>query len=110
MTPIIVDGVLYGVTATVQAFALDAATGKEIWRFADTLQAWHSTSRGVAYWSDGKDKRILYTIGPSLVALDAVTGKLIESFGEKGKVDLHTGLPESAKDKFIISNTPGNYF
>ncbi len=110
MTPIIVDGVLYGVTATVQAFALDAATGKEIWRFADTLQAWHSTSRGVAYWSDGKDKRILYTIGPSLVALDAVTGKLIESFGEKGKVDLHTGLPESAKDKFIISNTPGTIF
>ncbi|HEY6503408.1 MAG TPA: pyrroloquinoline quinone-dependent dehydrogenase [Chitinophagaceae bacterium] len=110
MTPIIVDGILYGVTATVQAFALDAATGKEIWRFGDTLRAWHSTSRGVAYWSDGKDKRILYTIGPNLVALDALTGKLIESFGEKGKVDLHTGLPASAKNKFIISNTPGTVF
>ncbi|MBC7874193.1 MAG: c-type cytochrome, partial [Ferruginibacter sp.] len=110
MTPIIVDGILYGVTAAVQAFALDAATGKEIWMFGDTLKAWHSTSRGVAYWSDGTDKRILFTIGPSLVALDAMTGKLIESFGEKGKVDLHTGLPESAKDKFIISNTPGTIY
>jgi quinoprotein glucose dehydrogenase len=110
MSPIIVDGMLYGVTSAVQAFALDAATGKEVWRFGDTLKAWHSTSRGVAYWSDGKDKRILYTIGPHLVALDAITGKLIESFGEKGKVDLHIGLPEKAKDKFIISNTPGTVF
>ncbi len=107
MTPIIVDGILFGVTAAVQAFALDAASGKEIWRYSDTLKAWHSTSRGVAYWSDGSDKRILYTVGPHLVALDASTGKLIKTFGEKGKVDLHTGLPETAKEKFIISNTPG---
>ena len=111
MTPIIVDGILYGVTATVQAFAIDATNGKEIWRFGDTqLKAWHSTSRGVAYWSDGEDKRILYTIGPDLLALDAKTGKLIESFGDKGRVNLHTGLPEEAKDKFIISNTPGTIF
>jgi quinoprotein glucose dehydrogenase len=110
MSPIIVDNILYGVNASVQAFALDAMTGKGIWRYSDTLNAWHSTSRGVAYWSDGKDKRILYTMGPKLLALDALTGKLIESFGDKGKVDLHTGLPETAKDKFIISNTPGTIF
>lgn len=110
MSPIIVDGVLYGVTATVQAFALDAATGKEIWRFGDPLKVWHSTSRGVAYWENGDDKRILYTIGPRLYALNAKTGKPIETFGEQGTVDLHEGLPESARDKFIISNTPGTIF
>jgi quinoprotein glucose dehydrogenase len=109
-SPIVVDGVLYGVSALVQAFALDAATGKEIWKFGDPLKSFSSTSRGVAYWSEGNDKRILYTVGKYLFALDAKTGKPIESFGDKGKVDLHTGLPESAKDKFIISNTPGTIF
>jgi quinoprotein glucose dehydrogenase len=110
MNPIIVNGVLYGVTAAVQAFALDATTGKEIWRFGDPVRVWHSTSRGVAYWEDGNDRRILYTIGANLYALNAKTGKPIKSFGNKGKIDLHLGLPEEAKDKFIISNTPGTIF
>ncbi|QJW89254.1 PQQ-binding-like beta-propeller repeat protein [Spirosoma taeanense] len=113
--PIIVDGVLYGVTPTVQAFALDAATGKEIWRFGDPLKVWHSTSRGVTYWQSKEatgepDKRILYTVGSMLYALDARTGKPIVSFGENGRADLHTGLGEQAKDKFVISNTPGTLF
>jgi quinoprotein glucose dehydrogenase len=104
--PIIVDGVLYGVSASVQAFALDAATGKEIWRFGDPLKNWASTSRGVSYAKG----RILYTVGSNLWALDAKTGKPIESFGDQGKVDLHTGLPAIAQNKFIISNTPGTVF
>ncbi len=111
---LVIGGVLYGVTPTVQAFALDAATGREIWRFGDPLKAWHSTSRGVAYWSPkpgdaqpNSQSRILYTVGPYLYALDARTGQKIVSFGDSGRVDLHTGLGEAAKDKFIISNTPG---
>lgn len=104
--PIIIDGVLYGVSASVQAFALDAATGKELWRFGDPLKNWASTSRGVSYAKG----RILYTVGPNLWALDARTGKPIESFGNHGKVDLHTGLPAIAQNKFIISNTPGTVF
>ena len=110
VNPIIVEGILYGVTSAVRAFALDASTGKEIWRFGDPLNTWHSTSRGVAYWAEGNDKRILYTVGPFLYALNAKTGKPIESFGERGKVDLHTGLPDIAKNKFIISNTPGTIY
>ena len=110
MSPIIVDGMLYGVSASVQAFALDAATGREIWHFGDPLKAWHSTSRGVAYWSNGSDQRILYTIGPRLWALNAKTGKPIETFGQGGSVDLHEGLPAQAQNKFIISNTPGTVF
>ncbi|MBI5916513.1 MAG: PQQ-binding-like beta-propeller repeat protein [Bacteroidetes bacterium] len=110
MSPIIVDGVLFGVTAAVQAFALDAATGKEIWRFGDPMKTWYSASRGVAYWSNGEDRRILFTAGPSLFALDAQTGRPIENFGDHGKVDLHTGLPDIAQNKFIISTTPGTIF
>ncbi|MBO0934201.1 outer membrane protein assembly factor BamB family protein [Fibrella aquatilis] len=110
--PLIVDGVLYGVTATVQAFALDAATGKELWTFGDPLRAWHSTSRGVAYWQNdaGTDQRILYTIGGFLYGLDAKTGKVIPTFGDNGRIDLHTGLGEANRDKFIISNTPGTIY
>ncbi len=110
MSPIVVDGVLYGMTAAVQAFALDAATGKELWRFGDPLKAWHSTSRGVSYWANGEDKRILCTIGPTLFALNAKTGQPILTFGTQGKVDLHEGLPAVARNKFIISNTPGTVF
>jgi quinoprotein glucose dehydrogenase len=101
--PITVNGILYSVSASVQAFALDAATGKEIWRFGDPLKNWASTSRGLSF----ADGRILYTAGPNLWALDAKTGKPIEPFGDHGKVDLHTGLPKIAQNKFIISNTPG---
>jgi len=110
MNPIIVDGVLYGVTASLKAFALDAATGKEKWVFGEYEKVWHSTSRGLAYWEDGTDRRILYTMGSELLALDAETGKLIESFGDSGRLDLHLGLPDVAQDKFIISNTPGAIF
>ena len=110
VNPLIVEGMLYGVTSAVRAFALDASTGKEIWRFGDPLNTWHSTSRGVAYWAEGNDKRILFTVGSFLYALNAKTGKLIESFGGGGKVDLHTGLPDIAQNKFIISNTPGTIY
>lgn len=108
--PIIVDSILYGITPGVQVFALNAATGKEIWRFGDPLKAWHSTGRGVAYWTDGKDRRIFHTIGPRLYCLDALTGQPVPGFGENGSIDLHEGFPEVAKDKFIISNTPGTIY
>lgn len=108
--PLVVQGVLYGISSNVQAFALDAVTGKEIWRFGDPLKHWSATSRGVSYWTNGLEKRILFTAGSNLWALDADTGKPIVGFGDQGKLDLHTGLPAIAKDKFVISNTPGTIF
>jgi quinoprotein glucose dehydrogenase len=106
VNPIIVNGILYGVSPSVQAFALNAATGEEIWKFGDPFKNGVSTSRGVSYAKG----RIMYTSGPNLWALDAKTGKPIESFGDHGKVDLHTGLPAVSQKKFIISNTPGTVF
>ncbi len=110
MSPIIVDTILYGVSAAMRAFAIHAGTGEEIWRFGDTLKVWHSTSRGVSYWEKGEDKRILYTVGSDLFALNAMTGKPISTFGNNGKIDLRSGLPERAKDLFVISNTPGTIY
>ncbi len=110
MNPIVVDSILYGVSASLRAFALDARTGESLWVFGDTLNQAASTSRGVSYWSEGKDKRIFFTAGPELYALDALTGVPVPSFGAGGKIDLRSGMPESARSKFVISNTPGTVY
>ncbi|RDY58832.1 PQQ-binding-like beta-propeller repeat protein [Flagellimonas nanhaiensis] len=110
MNPIIVDTMLYGVTAALRAVALHAGTGEELWRFGDSIKVPSSTSRGVSYWSKGDDRRILYTVGSNLYALNALTGKPVTTFGKQGKIDLRSGMPPSAKDKFVISNTPGTIY
>lgn len=108
--PIIVDGVLYGMTATTRPFAVDAATGKEIWKGPGEGTDFFSTSRGVSYWEDGDDKRILFTRGPWLYAVDARTGKAITAFGDSGRSSLKSGLGPTAADKMVISNTPGTIY
>jgi quinoprotein glucose dehydrogenase len=108
--PIIVDGVLYGMTASTQPFAVDAATGQEKWRKKKEGDNSLSSSRGLVYWESGNDKRILYTKGPWLYALDAATGEKIMSFGDSGRTSLKAGLGPTAKDKMVISNTPGTVF
>lgn len=108
--PIIVNGVLYGMTATTRPFALDAATGKEIWKGQSDGLDFFSTSRGVSYWESGDDKRILYTNGPWLYAIDARTGKPVPTFGESGRTSLKAGLGEQSAEKMVISNTPGTVY
>ncbi|SDG19939.1 quinoprotein glucose dehydrogenase [Dyadobacter soli] len=111
--PIVVNGILYGTTPLLSLFALKADTGEELWRFdpfAGGTPRFHA-SRGVMFWEDGGDKRILYTAGNHLCAVDAATGKLVESFGVGGKVDLSagvTGRPGRENDKLSVDATsPG---
>lgn len=106
--PIVVDGVLYGLTPRHKLFAVDAATGRQIWKFdpfakADNQPRFHPL-RGITYWSDGADKRILYSSGASLYAVNAQTGELINSFGQNGKVDLHEGLGDAKTLGHDVSN------
>jgi quinoprotein glucose dehydrogenase len=112
--PIIIDGTLYGTSPDINVFALDAATGKERWVFDPSEymrgRSGLGVNRGVAYWSDGTEKRILATAGSSLFALDAETGQLREDFGEGGRVDLHDGLDREVGKLFVSSNTPGIIF
>ena len=109
--PIVVDGKLYATTASVEVFALDATTGKEIWRYRSARDTqWFSKSRGVVYWEDGKDKRILFSAGSNLYALDAEKGTPIKDFGDSGYVDLKKGLGEIAQNKFVAAPTPGTVF
>ncbi|MES2693383.1 MAG: PQQ-binding-like beta-propeller repeat protein [Verrucomicrobiota bacterium] len=107
--PLIVGGVLYGLTAAGNVFALDGATGQERWRWTDTASATPARRivRGLTYWESGDDRRILVSAGAFLVALDARTGTPIESFGQKGRASLKQGLGATAEKKHVISTTPG---
>jgi quinoprotein glucose dehydrogenase len=104
-SPIIVDGVLYGITPTQKVFALNAATGALLWKFDSGLRG-TQPDRGLAYWSAGNDKRILVGVMHFLYALDASTGKPVPSFGQAGHVDLREGLgrePASAQSISLTS-------
>src|SRR4028118_1303477 len=91
--PIMVNGILYGMTASTQPFAVDAATGKEIWRRTGEDEKNNlNTSRGLSYWEKAKDRRILFTSGAWLYAVDAFTGKPVLTFGENGRTSLKSGL------------------
>ena len=108
--PIVVDGILYGTSSELSLFALDAATGEVRWRFEPEKEKLHN-NRGVMYWEDGKDKRILYTAGYYLYAVDALTGKLIPGFGTNGRTDLHEGvgdnLDHDVKKLTVTATSPG---
>lgn len=106
--PIIVNGVLYATSAKLKAFAVEAATGKELWKFEPGEEnPGLGVNRGVTYWEEGEDKRILYSFGENLYAIDARTGKKIETFGTEGRVSLKEGLGDRAAKLMVLSNTPG---
>jgi quinoprotein glucose dehydrogenase len=106
--PLIIGGVIYATTPQLNVVALEAATGRELWRLK-TPEA-NGVNRGLAYWTDGDDRRILFGTGHWLHAIDARTGKLVESFGEGGRVDLGVGLDRDVSGLAIQANTPGAVF
>lgn len=109
--PIIVDGVMYVNSGKQTVYAIDAATGKEIWS-CKTLEEGKpsAASRGVTYWEDGNDKRILYSSGNYLMAIDAKTGKIIESFGTEGKINLNEGVRDNPEKISVSLSSPGRIF
>lgn len=109
-SPIIIDSLLFGVRPGVKAFALHAATGKELWVFGDSTKKWGHASRGVAYWEENGDHRVFVGIGHHMYGLNAHTGKPVVSFADSGRLDLRTALPENARNKYVISTTPPTIF
>ena len=112
--PLMVNGVLYVTAGTRRdVVAIDAATGETLWlwRYDEGRRgqaAPRQVNRGVAYWSNGRDERILYiTPGYHLIALNAKTGQAIPDFGQNGAVDLYEGLDRAApKDGAIGASSP----
>jgi quinoprotein glucose dehydrogenase len=94
-TPLMANGVLYVTAGTRRSVvALDGTTGELLWMHSEQegrrgIVAPRQTGRGVAYWTDGSEERIVYvTAGYRMIALDAKTGIRIPSFGTDGVVDL----------------------
>src|SRR6202030_4182093 len=109
-SPLIVGNVLYGITPTQKIFALDAATGKLLWKFDSGIKG-TQPDRGLAYWSSGTSARILVGVMNFLYALEAATGKPISDFGDNGRIDLRQNLGrEPASANSIVLTSPGVVF
>jgi quinoprotein glucose dehydrogenase len=95
-TPLMANGVLYSTAGTRRAVvAIDPETGEELWVHSEregpraSVAPRQLSGRGLSYWTDGKEERILYvTIGYQLVALNAKTGMRVPTFGNNGIIDL----------------------
>ena len=113
-TPLMIGGVLYTTAGTRPSVAaIDGATGETLWTYrldegARGDMAPRSVSRGVEYWTDGKQQRIiLITRGYRMVSLDAKTGLPDPAFGRSGVVDLYEDFDQpTPKDGTISSTSP----
>jgi quinoprotein glucose dehydrogenase len=128
-SPIMVGDTLFFSTPYNRVVAMDASTGKPYWtydpgayRYGQPSNGTGLVHRGVASWTDGKERRIFMNSRWNLVAIDAVTGRAIRSFGDTGVVDLtktlrrkinqlhytNTSPPVVYKDMVIVGNGVGD--
>ena len=110
--PLIVGGVLYGLTPELAVFALDAATGRELWTFKTprVLSLLPNPGRGLALWpgNGAARPRLLVTADYYLYALDVRTGERITTFGDDGRVDLREGFSDiDPKSITVNATSPG---
>lgn len=108
---LIIGGVLYTATPTRKVVALDAATGKELWKWdplSERPGGNRSRQRGLVFWQNesGGEQRIFTGVGNYLYALDAKTGQPVRSFGQNGSIHLGTGLDVEGTPAVGL-NTPG---
>ena len=89
--PIVVDGIMYAPVGGGALAAIDAATGKEIWRKEGAAP---SGARGMNYWesADRSDRRFIFLQSGNVTAINAQNGELITSFGTNGKVDVRDAM------------------
>jgi quinoprotein glucose dehydrogenase len=109
-TPIVVRGVLYSTSPSLVLFALRAATGEPLWRFdpfAGQSRRESHVNRGVAYWEDGDDQRVFYTVGRRLWSVNAATGRPVRTFGDSGSIDLATGIDRDVSRTQFVATSPG---
>lgn len=109
VTPLVADGVMYIATPLGKVIALDPVTGSEKWRYDaqvnTTARFGDFTTRGVSLWRD----RVVYaTTDGRLISLDRATGRLIDSFGERGTVDLRAKLRNAPRNftEYEVTSPP----
>ena len=120
-SPIVVNGVLYGISPSQKIFAVDAATGKLKWKYDSGIKG-TQPDRGLAFWSSGKqgakngskkasnnskeDRRIIVGVMNFLYALDADTGQPVATFGDHGRIDLRNDLSRDPATASIALTSP----
>jgi quinoprotein glucose dehydrogenase len=104
--PIMMGGILYGVTPTHKIVAIDAATGKRKWQF-DSGVGGRGANRGVVYWANGDDQRIFADVKSFVYALNAQTGEAIPGFGKDGRIDLREDLGRDPSKQSWVITSPG---
>jgi quinoprotein glucose dehydrogenase len=112
--PLVIDGVLYATTPACKLVALEAATGRELWRFDPAAGGagvnTGGVNRGVVCWGEGGERRIVYSVDHFLYAIEAGTGRPVASFGRQGRVDIKDGLGRDVSKLFVSSTSPGAVF
>jgi quinoprotein glucose dehydrogenase len=112
-TPLAVGNMLYTSTSLAQVAAIDGRSGETRWVFnPEVYKAGRPTNlgyvhRGVAYWTDGGEERLLLAAHDAyLYALDAKTGKLISTFGDEGRVNLAKAIPLAVNARNYTMTSP----
>jgi quinoprotein glucose dehydrogenase len=106
--PIIVNGMMYVTSPQLKLIALDPLKGKEIWQFNPFVnEEATGVNRGVTYWAEDNDRRIFFSAGHYLYALNADDGSLLLNFGDSGKVDLRVGLGRDPAKLAVWATSPG---
>ncbi len=112
-TPLMVGGRLFIRTNFSGVAAIDPVTGDTLWTYDPGTVKWGRpgifgfATRGLAYWTDGKEERILTCTGDSfLIALDPKTGKPIQSFGDNGRTDLTQGSRRPLTRSLVNCSAP----
>src|SRR5271163_4868788 len=104
--PIMVNGVLFGLTPRHKVVALNAESGKLLWRFDSGVEG-RGANRSVVYWSSGEDRRIFAAVKSFIYAIDARTGKSISNFGKDGRIDLRENLGRDPEKQSVVETSPG---
>ena len=113
VSPVVINDTMYLSTSYAAVVALEAGTGRELWRYDP--EVWRAgqpsngtgfVHRGISTWSDGRERRVFINARWRLIALDARTGKPIPTFGKNGEINLLDGLRRKVNPLHYTNTSP----
>ena len=111
--PLIIKDKVYLTTQNLNLICINGKNGKEIWRWNPRAHGGNGgdVNRGLTYYNNKKGRDfIFFVFGSQLFSIGAESGSLVETFGDKGTIDLRQGLDRDVVGQSVTSNTPGVIF